>query len=146
MRKWSRSLDWKENGAVDVSNHKVMEFIEQKVGELAEKHVQQQRNQMNSKINQQQTTGLCRKLSTQVESGSEEVAIDTVWFKDKDLMLLRETEGAFAFGRLLGAEMLGSAKKCELMRVRLGPKLMSKSGRLPCSSEIPSTFAIMIVL
>ena len=61
-------------------------------------------------------------------------------------MLLKATEGSSAFGRLLGAKMFGLEKKCELMKVRLGPKVMRKSGRAPCSAEIQNTFTSMIGL
>ena len=82
--------------------------------------------------------------STQVESGSEEVAIEPVWFNDADLKLLEATEDCSAFGSLLGANMFGSEKKCELMKVRLGPKIVRKSGRVPCCAEIQNTFTNMI--
>ena len=49
--------------------------------------------------------------STQIESGSDEVAIEPVWFNDEELMLLKATEGPSAFGKLLGAKKFGSQKK-----------------------------------
>ena len=150
-------FDSKEKGPVDVvSNQEVMEIMEEKVGELAKLHVQHQRKQMKenarlrqriletikSTSNKQLAPG--GNSSTQVESGSEEFANEPVWFNDEDLMLLKVTEGPSAFGRLLGAKMFGSEKKCELMKVRLGPKVIRKSGRVLCSAEIQNTFTSMI--
>ena len=150
-------FDSKEKGPVDVvSNQEVMEFMEEKVGELAKLHLQHQRKQVKDnarlrqriletiKSNSNKQPGPGGNSSTQVESGSEEFAIEPVWFNDEDLTLLKANEGPSAFGRLLGAKMFGSEKKCELMKVWLGPKVMRKSGRVPCSAEIQNTFTGMI--
>ena len=80
-----------KKGPVDnVSNQEVMEFMEEKVGELAKLHVQYQRKQLKenarlrqrfletikSTSNKQPAPG--GNSSTQVESGSEEFAIEPV--------------------------------------------------------------------
>ena len=97
--------------------------MEEKVGELAKLHVQHQRKQMkgNARLRQRiveniQSTSNKEPApggnsSTQIESGSQKVAIEPVWFNDEDLQLLEATEGPTAFARLLGDKMFGSEKK-----------------------------------
>ena len=55
-------------------------------------------------------------------------------------MLLKAIEGPSAFGRLLGSKIFGSEDKCYLMSLRLGPKILRRSGRIPCDSERQNNF------
>ena len=70
----------------------------------------------------------------------EEIIAEPVVFGGKDLMLLKAIEGPSAFGRLLGSKIFGSEDKCYLMCLRLGTKILRRSGRITCDFERQNDF------
>ena len=125
-----------------------MEFMERKFGELAEINALHVRRQIKETARMRQrvlevlkSNGFQASASDPVcDNETEEIVSEAVVFGGEDLILLKAIEGPSAFGRLLGSKIFGSEDKCYLMCLRLGPKILRRSGRLPCDSERQNIF------